>query len=207
VERLTRLCDFTNGAPEGVYVPPALRAIITHFMLAYDHPFVDGNGRTARALFYYSMLNQGYWLVEFVSISRLLKAAPAQYGRSFLYSEDDEGDLTYFVIHQLELLQRAISDLHAHVQRKADKQNRLRAAIGGRVGVFNERQLAVLQYVIEHRSATLTVSSHAASHNVVLQTARNDLGDLEGKGLLAKIRQGRGYAWTAVEGLDGLLRE
>lgn len=205
--RLARLCDFANGAPEGTYVPPVVRAIITHFMLAYDHPFVDGNGRTARALFYYSMLNQGYWLIEFVSISRLLKAAQARYGRSFLHSEDDEGDLTYFIIFQLDVLQRAITELHAHLQRKADEIDRLRRAIAGRVGEFNHRQLAVLQYVIRHPAARLTVTSHAASHNVVAQTARTDLRELEDRGLLARVRQGRGFAWAAVEGLDDLLRE
>lgn len=58
-----------------------------HFMLSYDHPFVDGNGRTARILFYWSMLSQDYWLAEFLPISRLLKMAPSQYARSFIYTE------------------------------------------------------------------------------------------------------------------------
>ena len=49
-----------------------VRAILVHFWLAYDHPFVDGNGRTARALFYWVMAREGYWLCEYVSISRIL---------------------------------------------------------------------------------------------------------------------------------------
>ncbi len=57
--RLTALCDFGNGtAPQG-FVHPVIRFIILHFWLAYDHPFVDGNGRVARALFYWSMLHHG----------------------------------------------------------------------------------------------------------------------------------------------------
>lgn len=78
-ERLDRLCQFANGDLDTAYVPPVVRAILLHFMLAYDHPFVDGNGRTARLLFYWSMLSQDYWLAEFLPISRLLKKAPAQY--------------------------------------------------------------------------------------------------------------------------------
>ena len=58
-ERLQRLCDFANGASDTAYVPPVVRAIVAHFMLAYDHPFVDGNGRTARLLLYWSMLTPG----------------------------------------------------------------------------------------------------------------------------------------------------
>ena len=68
---------------------PVLRATLPaiHFMVGYDHYFEDGNGRTARAFFYWSMLRQGYWLAEFLSISRVLRAAPARYARSFLLTE------------------------------------------------------------------------------------------------------------------------
>jgi hypothetical protein len=57
--------DAGRHRPPGMQVPavfihPVMRAITLHFWLAYDHPFCDGNGRTARALFYWSMLKQGY---------------------------------------------------------------------------------------------------------------------------------------------------
>ncbi|MCL1973977.1 MAG: Fic family protein, partial [Bacteroidetes bacterium] len=52
------------------FIHPIIKAIIVHFMLSYMHPFVDGNGRTARSLFYWYMIKQGYWLVEYMSISR-----------------------------------------------------------------------------------------------------------------------------------------
>ncbi|MDR0790823.1 MAG: Fic family protein, partial [Bacteroidales bacterium] len=44
------------------FIHPVVKGIIIHFMLAYIHPFVDGNGRTSRSLFYWYMLRQGYWL-------------------------------------------------------------------------------------------------------------------------------------------------
>jgi len=94
--RLERLCDFANKQIEGEsFLHPVIRAILVHLWLAYDHPFVDGNGRTARALFYWAMLREGYWLFEFISISMLLKKASAQYGRSFLYTKTDDYDATY----------------------------------------------------------------------------------------------------------------
>ena len=95
-ERMAALCAFANStaADEGPYMPPLLRAITLHFMMGYDHYFADGNGRTSRAIFYWSMLHQGFFLTEFLSISRLLAHAPAQYARSFLLTEDDDGDLT-----------------------------------------------------------------------------------------------------------------
>lgn len=76
-DRLERLCAFANGRPVDGYLHPVVRAILVHFWLAHDHPFADGNGRTARALFYWTMLREGYWLTEFISISRILRAAPS----------------------------------------------------------------------------------------------------------------------------------
>ncbi|MCK4349246.1 MAG: Fic family protein, partial [Candidatus Krumholzibacteria bacterium] len=83
--RMTSMCEFANGKPTGYFVHPIIRAIVLHFWLAYDHPFCDGNGRTARALFYWSMLHSNFWLFEFISISSVLRKAPAQYTRSFLH--------------------------------------------------------------------------------------------------------------------------
>ena len=92
-ERLQRLCDFTNGVGEyaSQYVPPLVRALVVHFVMGYDHYFVDGNGRTARVIAQWVMLREGFFLMDFVPVSRLLRRAPAQYARSFLEVEQDEG--------------------------------------------------------------------------------------------------------------------
>ena len=205
-ERLQRLCDFANGESDTAYVPPVARAIVIHFMLAYDHPFVDGNGRTARLLFYWSMLRQDYWLAEFLPISRLLAKAPAQYARSFLHSEQDDRDLTYFVLYQLEIIQRAIKDLHEYLNRKVAETRRLRRALAAMSRQFNHRQIALLEHAIKNPSAQYTVASHGRSHNVVPQTARTDLQNLERQGLLTRITSKRGYAWIPAENLGNRLR-
>jgi Fic family protein len=204
-ERLQRLCDFANGTKDIAYVPPVVRAIVVHFMLGHDHPFVDGNGRTARVLFYWSLLNQDYWLAEFLPISRLLAKAPGQYGRSFLHSEQDEGDLTYFVIYQLAIIQRAITDLQVYLADKVAETKRLEESLTALSRQFNYRQLAVLQNAIKNPKARYTVVSHAGSHNVVAQTARMDLQGLEQQGLLTRVELKRGHAWTPAEGLTELL--
>lgn len=43
--RMEAMCAFANGDSPDFFVHPAVRAILLHFWLAYDHPFVDGNGR------------------------------------------------------------------------------------------------------------------------------------------------------------------
>lgn len=201
-ERLDRLCQFANGNLDTAYVPPVVRAVLLHFMLAYDHPFVDGNGRTARLVFYWSMLSQDYWLAEFLPISRLLKKAPAQYARSFLHSEQDGGDLTYFVLYQLRIAQRAVNDLHEYLDRKVAEAQQVRQALKAVSHRFNLRQLALLENAIRHLDGRYTVASHARSHGVVAQTARGDLHVLEEQGLLTKTSSGRGYAWTPTDDLE-----
>jgi Fic family protein len=120
-DRLRNLCRFANQREATIFIHPIIKAILLHFMLAYDHPFVDGNGRTARALFYWMMAKQGYWLMEFTSISQVIKKAPVQYGRAFLHTETDEGDTTYFIIHQLEVIKKAIDYLRQQLTRNAQE--------------------------------------------------------------------------------------
>ena len=117
-ERMAAMCDFANGKTPREFVHPAIRSILLHFWLAYDHPFVDGNGRTARALFYWAMLRYGFWLCEFISISRIILRGPAKYGRAFLYTETDQNDLTYFIIYHLDIIRRAVDELHEYIKRK-----------------------------------------------------------------------------------------
>lgn len=206
-ERLARLCDFANSRGDGPYLPPLLRALTLHFMMGYDHYFADGNGRAARAVFYWSMLHEGYWLAEFLTVSRILKRAPAQYSRSFLRTETDSGDLTYFFIHHLGVIRRAIDDLHEHLQRKMAEMQRAQSRLRTHPREFNHRQIALLDHALRNPGFEYTVKSHATSHNVVLQTARTDLGTLAEAGYLQRIRRGRSYAWQASANLNELLSQ
>jgi Fic family protein len=204
-ERLGLMCQFANDRSDDVFIHPAVRAIILHFWIGYDHPFVDGNGRTARALFYWSMLSQGYWLTEYLSISKILKGAPAQYARSFLLTETDENDLTYFLEYQLEVVSRAIAHLHEYLRTKM-AEVRLVEALLRQSGDINHRQLALLSHALKHPGYRYSMESHKRSHNVVYQTARTDLLDLVRRGLLTQAKRGRGYQFSAPDNLSAKLQ-
>lgn len=205
-ERIERLCSFANGETENGYIPPVLRAITLHFMIGYEHPFEDGNGRTARALFYWSMLNQGYWLTEFIVISSVLKKAPSRYARSYVYTED-ENDLTYFHIYQLEVLQRAIKQLHSYLAAKMSEVRDTQRAISSAPSLFNERQAAIIERALNLTNSRFTAKSHMTSHNVVYETARQDLMGLEKLGLLEKRRVGREFVWSPAADVGHRLRD
>ena len=205
--RLERICAFANaGEDQRPFVHPVLRAILLHFMIGYDHPFADGNGRTARALFYGSMLRSGYWLAEFISISHILRKAPAQYGRSYLHAETDGGDTTYFLIHQLTTIRKAVRSLHDHLARKAKEQRTLERLLAESPSLrmkLNHRQKALLAHALKYPGANYRIEDHQKTHAVVYQTARADLLELAELGLLEKTREGRAFVFIAQEDLAG----
>jgi Fic family protein len=205
-DRMKRMCDFANQVTPSGFVHPVIRAIVLHFWLAYDHPFCDGNGRCARALFYWSMLHQGYWLAEFLSISPFLTKAPARYGRAFLYSETDENDLTYFILFHLELIRRAIDEIQSYVKSRIDEVRSAEALLRKSVSL-NHRQLALISRALRHPDSAFTVKSHQRSHNIVYETARQDLRELEERGLLRMRRIGKEFNYFSTPGLEHKIRQ
>jgi len=187
--RLKEMCRFANGETPKGFLHPIIRAIMLHFWLAYDHPFIDGNGRTARALFYWSMISSGYWLVDYVSISTILKTAYAQYGNSYQYAESDENDATYFIVYQLEVLLKAIAQLEEHIENKVEQIQSLENRLRGRT-YFNHRQLALLSHALRHLDSHYLIKSHQRSHGVAYGTARSDLMTLADHKLLESRRIG-----------------
>lgn len=187
---MDRLVTFANGKSDRGFMHPVVRAVALHFLLAYIHPFADGNGRTARALFYWSMLQQQYWLTEYLSISRLLNRAPTQYGRAFLYTETDEADFTYFLLHQLDVIRRSIDELNAYLKAKNEEVRAVERALQSAANL-NHRQLALLSHAVRHPDAVYTFATHRSSHGVVYQTARLDLLDLEARGFVERGKVGR----------------
>jgi len=200
-QRMARLVDFANAASErGSFIHPLVKGAILHFWLAYEHPFVDGNGRMARALLYWFMLRNAYWLFEFLTISRVIVKAPTQYYRSFLYGEHDDNDVTYSIIYQLRATQQALAELRKYLTEKQAEQQRLAAALR-RFPDINHRQRALLLHALQHPAQVYTFQSHQNSHGITYVTARSDLLDLSQRGLLIEGRQGRQRGFLPTEDL------
>jgi Fic family protein len=183
------LCDFANGVHDIGFIHPIIRGILLHFLIGYIHPFVDGNGRTARTIFYWYLLSQGYWLIEYMSISRIILRAPAGYSRAFLYSEYDENDVTYFIDYNLRSMNAALEDLQAYINRKVGERKQLYTLI--RNEPVNERQAEILRLLLMDGGAGITIKSVQNRFGVVYQTARTDLLGLQGLGYLTEKKMGK----------------
>ncbi len=205
-ERVKALSDFANADTPKEFVHPVIRSIAVHFWLAYDHPFVDGNGRTARALFYWSMLHRGFWVCEFFSISAIILKGPAKYGRAFLYTETDDNDLTYFLLYHLDVIRRALDRLREYIERKTTELRRLQQELRG-MRFLNHRQQALVSHALRNPQADYSIESHRASHGVVYQTARTDLLGLTERGLLESRKVGKEWHFTPASDLEQRLRD
>lgn len=197
---IKRLCNFANQ-DDDEFVHPVVKGVLLHFWLGFLHPYVDGNGRTARAVFYWYMISRGYWLFEFLSISEFILKGRAQYDRAFLYAETDDLDATYFVMFNLNTIVRSLKGLHEYLARKQKEAAETAKVLGEMTGL-NHRQQAVLRRALIDRDTEFTIASHKNSHNVAFATARSDLFDLAERGLLQRKKVGRKFVFVAPPDLS-----
>lgn len=202
-QRVAELIQFANHKKE--FIHPVIKAIILHFSLAYVHPFVDGNGRTARALFYWYMLKENYWLMEYLSISSIILKAPGQYARAYLYTETDDRDLTYFITFNLRVICDAIAKLKSYIAKKQKEIKTYSDTLRNKFPDLNYRQETLLEHALHHPSHYYSIQNHKNYHGVTYETARKDLLGLAEKRLMEKIQKGRAFYFTLDKEMEKFL--
>ena len=170
---LKNMCDFANNETQEGFIHPIIKSIILHFMLAYIHPFSDGNGRTARSLVYWYLIKQGYWLMQYLSISRIIYKSKPAYEKSFLYTESDDLDLTYFIQYNLKAMNDAFKELKMYLQRKINDAESMHILYN--VKDVNERQAKILKILKDLPMSIFTATEISTRFGVDIKTARKDL--------------------------------
>jgi Fic family protein len=198
--RLKNLCEFANADHSigNNFIHPIVKAIILHFMIAYIHPFGDGNGRTARAIFYWSMLRSGYWLFEYVSISKPIQEHRGKYDKAFIHTETDEFDLTYFLYNQVEMIEKAVKSLNEYVDKKKRDFYEFMEWVEKSPITKNLQQghLQILKAAVKSPGREFTVKQVAMEFDVTENTARSYLNKLVDKDLLIKAQAKTGKTVT-----------
>jgi Fic family protein len=179
------VCDFFNTDSKD-FIHPIIKGCIIHFMIAWIHPFTDGNGRTARALFYWYMLKQGYWLTEYLSISRIIKDTKNQYEKAFLYTEADNNDMSYFITYHVKTMEKAFEALKQYISRK--QKEVFQAAKFMKIPMINERMAQILKIVNDDSERILNTKEIESRFNISNFTARADLKTLVTLGFLDVIQ-------------------
>lgn len=188
------LCKFFNEEKPRVFIHPIIRGIIIHYMIAYMHPFVDGNGRTARALFYWYMLKQKYWLTEYLSISRVIAKSKKSYEKSFQYAEADGNDIGYFVAFNLHVLDLSFKQLQGYLKRKQEEKKAANTFL--QLGDINDRQAQIIKMYVDNPKEVITVKDIQSKFYISATTAKADIIGLVNRGLINEFafnKVKRGY--------------
>ncbi len=203
-EFLDHLCAFFNDENTEIFVHPIIRAITIHFLVGYYHPFADGNGRTARALFYWYMMKSNYWLVQYLSISRIIKGSKKSYEKAFLYSEADGNDIGYFIQYNLDVLLKSFDALSLYIKRKNNEKKKAGKLL--HLGNITERQSQILSMCIENPDIVLVSTDIVGKFGVTPNTAKSDLRKLTEKGYMKEISlNGRTKGYVRSENFEQLI--
>lgn len=197
---LNKLIAYANTPPEsgnGSFTHPIVKAILLHFWFAYIHPFADGNGRMARMLFYWYLMKNGYWLIKYVPISTVIKNSRTQYSDAFIFSEQYDNDLTYFIAYNFDKLKKALEMFDNHIERVKKKSQSIDKILDDKD--LNERQKQILHYLGGNKDDKITAKKHATFQRVSWLTASLDLKSLHEKGYVMAERRGREVFYSASE--------
>ena len=198
------LCVFFNDKYPRQFIHPIIRGIVIHFMISFVHPFVDGNGRTARAMFFWYMLREGYWLTEYLSISRVIAKSKKAYEKAFLYTEADGMDIGYFVAYNLKVLEQSFQQLQNYIKRKQEEKKA--ASLFLRMGNFNERQAQIIKLFADDPNTLVTIKDLEVRFGVSPTTAKTDIIGLLEKNIVSEISLNKvKRAYVKGDGLDEIL--
>ncbi len=202
IDALVRHMAEAAAPPDGAdFVHPLVRASAAHYYFAYLHPFHDGNGRTARALFYHLMLRAGYDSFQYLSISTVIDARRGQYYRAFREVEASPDDLTYFVLFSCAAAEAAVEDLRARVLREFGASAVFERLRERRI-FLSERQQRWLRRVLGAPKRPFGIADLQRAMRVSYPTAWKDVLDLVAKGIFVPIhRSGKKQLYAVNDAL------
>lgn len=180
------------------FTHPLIKAIMLHFWMGLLHPFVDGNGRLARGLFYWYLLRKGYWAFAFLPISIAIKSAPAQYSEAYVLSEQDDNDLTYFIDYHIRRINVAVANFKKYIQQKASEYQKIDRILQSQSDL-NRRQIELLMDYRKNPEQVVNLTMYLGRFSITKATAILDLKKLLELGYLSAARRGRNVFYTPTD--------
>ena len=178
-----------------------IEAIISHVYIAWIHPFMDGNGRTARLLEFYLILRAGIPIFASHILSNHYNETRTLYYKQLQHASET-GDLTAFIEYALEGfrdgLEHTMTVIHKD-QKELTWNNSVHDKIDRMKGKNNKtmQRLRQLAYYIPsdrffHPDEIVFLSTRIAKEyrNLSITTLHRDLGLLVETGLL-KVEKGK----------------
>ena len=163
-------------------IHPVLKAGITHYELVRIHPFIDGNGRMARAVATLVLFLDEYNIKKFFSLEEFYDKNAADYYASLRSAS--EGELTKWLEYFTQGLAIELSRVKEKVQ-KLSTDLHLKEKLGGKQVFLSERQIAIMEYI--QRVGYLSNQGFLDLFPKISEdTILRDLHDLMQKGIIKK---------------------
>ncbi len=190
---LERLVAYANDDSD--FIHPVIKAIQLHFWIGYLHPFPDGNGRLARAVFYWYLFRHNYWAIGYTPISMILKRSQHSYAYAYIYAEQDDYDFTYFYDYNLRCILKAINAFNEHIEKKKLENEGVSVIIKTKYPILNSRQVDTLKFLASGNDISTSGTSYSVMHGVALRTAYRDLKALKELGLVFSYGDGKNVSY------------
>ncbi len=181
---MSSFLDWLNTDSE---VPPLLKAGLGHLWLVTLHPFDDGNGRIARAVGDLLLARADGTPQRFYSLSAQIQRDRKAYYEILERTQKGDMGVTDWLVWFLDSLLRALDQAHQAldaVLTKARFWQRWAAT------PLNERQIKVLNRLLDGFDGKLTSSKWAAISKCSADTALRDINELLTRGVLRKTAGG-----------------
>lgn len=175
---------------------PLIKACVAHFYFVYVHPFIDGNGRTARALSYMILLQAGYDFFRYFSISGVIAEERSKYYKAIKDVEDDGYDMTYFIDYSIGMLARTVKKMEDRLVNKVVMEERLNQL---KTSGANDRLIAGAEWLLKSPNNSVTIKAWEQKFGVVTETARQDLFKLEEAGIVKRKLVKRRYEFEVLK--------
>lgn len=205
-QEIPKLIAFANSPDDSdPFIHPIIRAIILHFWIGLLHPFEDGNGRLARILFYWYVLRKDYWTFSYISLSEFIYKSKNQYTMAYIYSEQDDNDLTYFIDYNMRQIERAREKFINYVNTSISEANR-QSRLLKTEHKLNERQINLLGDMYNGKSKYITITEYATINAISEITAMKDLKVLVEYEILERKKNGRNTSYLPTNKISSLFK-
>ena len=176
VHQLMReLIDWINHETE---IHPVLMSGIAQFQLVHIHPFLDGNGRTARLLSTLCLYQRGYDFKKLFTISEYYDRNRADYYEAIQSVREQDMDMTKWVEYFVSRLSIQLQEVKK-IGEQAIQQDLL-----ARQHHLSDRQKLALEYIAKHGGITIG-QFEAICPEVTRRTLQRELKGLINKNILS----------------------
>lgn len=195
VPSMEKLIEWVNQKDHEDFIHPIVKAAFVHLYFVHIHPFFDGNGRTARALFYFDLIKNDYEFFKYFSISAAVQKSKGKYYKAICHSEIHEGDFTYFLLYMTETILESIHLVQERIGHHYQKEYVL-DYLNRKQILLNPRQQKFINKFLVIDKRVITLKKYQAWFKTAYETARRDLEDLHQKGILLRRKQARSFVYT-----------